>query len=101
MAPLPCGAGRTREGLKQRYEHGMSVRAQHIKERVLQVAAGRRAQAVTDMQKLFGYAIELRPVGQLALPVLALLLLLPFLVSLLVPVALLVLALLLDQVGGV
>ena len=56
-----------REGLKQRYEHGMSVRAQHIKERVLRVAVGRRAQVVADMQKLFGYAIELRPVGQLDL----------------------------------
>ena len=56
-----------REGLKQRYEHGMSVHAQHIKERVLRVAAGRRAQVVADMQKLFGYAIELRPVGQLDL----------------------------------
>ncbi|MDP6700912.1 MAG: ATP-binding protein, partial [Candidatus Latescibacteria bacterium] len=56
-----------REGLKQRYEHAMSSRAQHIKERVLRVAAGRRAQAVADMQKLFGYAIELRPVRQLDL----------------------------------
>ena len=45
--------------------------------------------------------VLLTPVDQLAVLVLALLLMLQFLVALLVPVALLVLALLLDQVGRV
>ena len=56
-----------REGLKQRYEHGMRARAQHVKDQVLRVEEVRRARAVEDMQKLFGHAVELRPVGQLDL----------------------------------
>ena len=45
----------------------MSARVWHIEERILQVAKGRRAGAVADMQKVLVSVAKLRLVGQIGL----------------------------------